>query len=869
MSDFFGNSQGETKVIYKPSSHAFTDPLRYFKANDPYHWEVDNIPLRQLQSNLLWLKDQVTGSISEVQNVTRANFTELRPTSTGEDRVVGVEPGRFMGRVNDAYGTGISKLAINAYSNYNDGIYRDQVQVTLPDSVLEKLVGEVVTSIVGNNGLYDYIQTHVSNAFTGSASFGNFYKFDTRNKKDGIYDIPKIKLALWEQDTTGKNYFPNKSDLQQLAVEWTRAWGAPFRTALVNVEKTLSIEVPEFVESDFVNESTVVPAVRVDLLFVYTKPIDASSTVIAKPVGTSPGAITSPQLGLVRGAGVISLRAEGNWNGASATGDFLDSTTFTANREDPDYWFASEDPLDENGNTQIAAPVGDQYQELLGTSGVYGNFPSPDDLMNLAPYVASELNGKKSLALIGQSVLPLAYIFVRKGAATITSNDILDIRPFFRTTELAYNERSGIAAANPPASLANPFVTEEKIAKQTEEVFNAINKVVPTPEYPRPVGAGIIFGGIANGVEGAMVKASVESTTESEDFTKITEDPYNFNLLNDLDSNHNGINKWFYDELGYTAEQVVIPFRPDWDYADWWNPDKIGRAETGGIPQGQGNTDCISVSYLFPGLDPDAPDPSPDFEDDRKAPEFHNWQSGGDPFHDWLVGEGGANVQMPAVDGYYGSWTHYKTDPDRNSINLGFIRKKIYINKPSDLDWMTDYDVIPEFYNCTPMSQRGSTSKDTSQYQGLSVQKYRDYFVIQVAFPIPSPQGAPHRPSSGMTGYSKKDNWETRWHPIWGRGGSSQGRRGAYNAYSAFAVTTDVVPVQETIGRMIEDDYERATGGAKITSFYPPSYRLPLANWIPVIYPTVKFTIIGYPAGFRSESLGAANPTITLKASKA
>ena len=36
MSDFFGNSQGESKVVFKPSSHEFTDPLRYFKANDPY-----------------------------------------------------------------------------------------------------------------------------------------------------------------------------------------------------------------------------------------------------------------------------------------------------------------------------------------------------------------------------------------------------------------------------------------------------------------------------------------------------------------------------------------------------------------------------------------------------------------------------------------------------------------------------------------------------------------------------------------------------------------------------------------------------------------------------------------------------------------
>ena len=868
MSDFFGNSQGETKIVYKPSSHPFTDPLRYFKANDPYHWEVDNIPLKQLQSNLLWLKDQVTGSISEVQNVTRENFTELRPTSTGEDRVVAVEPGRFMGRVNDAYGTGISNLAVKAYSNYAEGIYRDQVDVTLPDSVLEKLVGEVVTSIVGNNGLYDYIQTHVSNSFTGSASFGNFYKFDTRNKKDGIYDIPKIKLALWEQGTTGKNYFPDKGDLQQLAVEWTRAWGAPFRTALVNVEKTLSIEVPEFVESDFVNESTVVPAVRVDLLFVYTKPIDASSTVIAKPVGSSPGAITSPQLGLVRGAGVISLRAEGNWNGASATGDFLDSTAFTANKENPDYWFASEDPLDENGNTQIAAPVGDQYQELLGTSGVYGNFPSPDDLMNLAPYVASELNGKKSLALIGQSVLPLAYIFVRKGAATITSNDILDIRPFFRTTELAYNERSGIAAANPPASLANPFVTEEKIAKQTEEVFNAINGLPSmTPEYPRPVGAGIIFGGIANGVEGAMVKAALNSNAG--DFTKITEDPYNFNALNDLASNQAGINQWFYDELGYTAEQVTIPFRPDWDLADWWNPGKIGYAETGGIPQGQGNTDYISVSYVFPGLDPDAPEQN-EWEDRRKTPELvDSWGGGDTVYNDWVVGQGGAAVQQPAVDGYAPNWSTYKDDPDKNSVNLAYIRKKIYINKPANLEWMVDYDVIPEFYNCTPMSQRGASSKDTSQYQGLSIQKYRDYFVIQVAFPIPSPQGFPYRPSSGMTGYSKKQSWETRWHPIWARGGSGQGRKGAYNAYSAFAVTSDVMPTSTATGRMLQTDYNRATGGDEITGFYPPSgARLPLGNWIPVIYPTVKFTIIGYPSGFRSESLGANNPTITLKASK-
>jgi len=44
---------------YQESNYRFTDPIRFFKANDPYYFEVDNIPLKQLQENCLWLKDQV------------------------------------------------------------------------------------------------------------------------------------------------------------------------------------------------------------------------------------------------------------------------------------------------------------------------------------------------------------------------------------------------------------------------------------------------------------------------------------------------------------------------------------------------------------------------------------------------------------------------------------------------------------------------------------------------------------------------------------------------------------------------------------------------------------------------------------------
>jgi len=481
--DFFGDGQGQPEIGYKPSSHQFTDPVRYFKANDPYYWEVDNLPIQQLESNILWLKDQISvGGVLEVGDVKRSNLLELRPASTGDNRIVTVEPGRFMGRVNDAYGTGISRLVVDAYANYKNLTFRKQVSNTLPDGVLQKLVGNVVTSMVGNNGLYQYLQTHVSNAFlSDTVGFGNFFTFDVKNDLgiSNIYNIPKIKLALWQQDTTTHNYYPDQTDLQQLAVEWTRAWGAPFRTALVNVENKISIEVPPFSEADYANNTTYVPSVRVDLLFVYTKPIDASSTIIAKPVGSTAGYITSPQLGIVKGAGVIALHGGGKWNNASVDTDFLFSSEFTDNRQDPAYWFNSLNAFGPDGNPQISSPMADLLQDDMGTSGVFGNFPSPDDLMNLAPYLAQELNGTTSLALIGQSILPIAYIFVKKGATNINNSDILDIRPFFRTAELAYNERCGVAAANPPASIANPFVTEANVRDQNKKLYEALESIIP------------------------------------------------------------------------------------------------------------------------------------------------------------------------------------------------------------------------------------------------------------------------------------------------------------------------------------------------------------------------------------------------------
>mgnify|MGYP003656019633 CR=1 FL=1 len=152
-SDTFGGNQGGGNVTYSPSDHKFTDPIRYYKANDPYYWEVDNIPITQLQENILWLKDQVgfvddSGGNTIIGNVTRKNFIELRPFASG-GMTASINPGRFIGRVNDAYGTGISQLLVNALMKYSDDQFDRSRSIELPDNILFDLVGASVSGVLG------------------------------------------------------------------------------------------------------------------------------------------------------------------------------------------------------------------------------------------------------------------------------------------------------------------------------------------------------------------------------------------------------------------------------------------------------------------------------------------------------------------------------------------------------------------------------------------------------------------------------------------------------------------------------------------------------------------------------------------------
>ena len=94
-------------VNFKESQYKFTDPIRYFKENDPYYWEIDNLPLKQLQENVLWLKDQIdviptTEEANTATGINRADFNELKPSANGTNNVVTVNAGRYTARINDA-----------------------------------------------------------------------------------------------------------------------------------------------------------------------------------------------------------------------------------------------------------------------------------------------------------------------------------------------------------------------------------------------------------------------------------------------------------------------------------------------------------------------------------------------------------------------------------------------------------------------------------------------------------------------------------------------------------------------------------------------------------------------------------------------
>ena len=721
--------------VYTDSNYRFTDPIRFFKANDPYYFEVDNIPLKQLQENCMWLKDQVRAAPDQLLGVKRADIDELRPYATGGDRILRVNPGRYTARINDAatkaplaylkqvMGTHVGDMDAWNTTIPNPGNQDNNVNAKL-EAVLDTFKQAVAEDAQGMTGLVERAFTWpVVNPDTpintsGVGSDGQGYTSNAGpggGSKEGelgglgaqgaMYSPKVISQALiWakSRNSVADSYVlpsfettnPNSGFAKFPRTEsyFIKRWRGVSRLAIVDVDDEISIQVPQFDPADFSytdpGGGTVQVAgvqSRIDLVFIYSKPVDSISTTIVKPTGHQ--VITKPTLGIVRGAGIKTSEVGTDFY----TKDYID---------------------DLNDDHGILAHPGDQLNSQMGftatssnelDSDVRGSFPAPDDILNLAPLISEKLE-ENAIELVGQSILPVAYVWVQSGSQVVLSTDVIDIRPMFRTAELAYNERAGIGAAFPQLSLANPAVGKSQLDYEIRESYDDLKGQIDTlggdtgvDSGTNTLATGYIFGGWNYGPEGALWNF------------------YDKQFSNDGDTNTDGeayVKQFITDKYGFgsTASQVTVPSYPDWDLSQW----------------------AIEQSVLDAGIWPN--DYLNTFISEIKGSSAADTSIAGGSYKsktnlDGLTDGGSKSGPLQSTWNFDVGPGSY---PNFNSrCNFMYVAKKIKFIRP---EWLLDYVVDVDLINCIAENFRGSAwPQMAGSYFGTWVEKGYDEFTIYVS----------------------------------------------------------------------------------------------------------------------------------------
>ena len=732
--------------IYNESVYKFTDPVRLFKANDPYYFEVDNIPLKQLQENCLWLKDQIRRDVIKISNVKRADIDELRPYATGGDRQVRVLPGRYTARVNDvgakrplAYLKKITGLQVGEVDAFeaalpNPGTFASERQGAanfLLEQAVDKLQSNLAQDALGMNGLAERSFTwpvvtpdfpiNSVGAVVSPQSDSNALGYESPGYGIAASLSPMVvtEALIWAKAAAnGADRFvlptfdiTSLSDgfatLPKTESFFIKRWRGVSRTAIVDVPDELSIEVPQFDPDDFSyidgngNETRVDGVLnRIDMVFIYSKPVDASSATILKSTGKE--VITTPTLGIVRGAGIkANYRRSPNW-----TEDYIEST---------------------GTDHQILASPGDSANENMGFTAasandiaydMRGSFPSPDDILNIAPLISQKLESD-AFELVGQSILPVAYVWVGNTGSVVSTTDVIDIRPLFRTAELTYNERAGIAAAMPQLSLANPAVGKAQMDYELKRQYDEVNsRLAPLEAVEetgldngiRTVAAGYVFGGWNFGPEGALY-----------DYyrTAFGNDPIPGN------ESEQAVKDFIRQKYGLGRTGFQVPAYPDWDLAMWAQEGRVD--DPGKYPNDYINTVFSQAGQYASNDSSDAV------------------IVGGSARE--LVNEDGTNSTggEPSRARNFINTTSFES---LSRVRFSYVRKRIEFDRES-YPGMLDYVVDVNLLNCVPQisGARGRTSTNASnfidspvgtnepaRYIGHWVEKGEDYFIIYVAF---------------------------------------------------------------------------------------------------------------------------------------
>ena len=816
-------------INYFETSNRYTAPVRYFKANDPYYYEVDNIPIKQLEENAKFLKDQVDGLLKnqgreflesgETTTLDRVKFNELKPIVDGTDSKVRVMPGRFTARINDAYTktplqvvtqglTGLGGLSFGFPAP--NGYTVETANGTTVAAALEKWQSKTASNATLMNGLFErsFVYPMKDNDSVGEgvdASDPNNINQTAGGLLSDQAGWPGLLGYLHEFDTDKDTVdilnmeFGAVTDVfrqnGRLESNFIKRWRGATRTSVVDVAETLEIEIPKFDAEEFFyfdtngDKQTVESNQRIDLLFIYSKPVDESETTIPSYSNGSPRTLTKPTLGIVKGAGLGVNRKTGTSPKDAVNLQPLDGVTLMVPN--------SSDELADNTGFQTSAGV-----------AIRGSFPSPDDLMNLAPLLSENLS-TTSVALIGQSILPVAYIVVKKDAglnsqanAIITIDDVIDIRPFFRTTELAYNERAGIAAATPQVSIANPVVTEAHLELVKNEIKDDyVSRITaPEAEKARIVGAGTIKGGMFYGVEGAL------ATYIKDQFNATT---------------YNGAKSIVESRYGYATNS--IPDLPDWDISRWCQQGSL--SSKGTFPNDR-------VNYFQWGVNGNN-----SATEELKYSAFKT-KPGSNLDQEFVstsnrVGRLGTNKTfqnnskntLPNETGSQGITSFY------------FVEKTIQIDR-SQISWAKDYHVAVDFLNCVPLSARANASTSANRLQNAAgtaniwVDKRETEFTIFISW-------------SADDLIFKNDG--TPVNNPWG--GSIARNRDDGQRYAGFCVmNSDIMTAPNPNGTFNGNGTEAVTAGV-------------------AIYPSVSFQIYGIPDNIELASrtlMSQANPTLTL-----
>jgi len=727
-------------IKYIDSTYQFTDPVRFFKANDPYYFEVDNIPLKQLQENCLWLKDQLQRDTSDDEGgVSRKEIDELRPYSTGLDRTIRVKPGRFTARINDvskeplAY---LTKILGDELGETN--VWASELPMAVNPILLNtinKFKSTLAADALGMNGLAERAftwpmldeSTPVNTTGVQMDPASSYFAYDKstpplNNPGALSYVSPTLitQALVWARNEAGDtteisvmNFNPNAGigAVQTPGAEshFIKKWRGVTRLAVVDVDTELTIDVPAFDSTDFNytdsgGNSVGVPNVqsRIDLVFIYSKPIDSSSVNLMQSTGVT--TITTPQLGIVKGAGIRMTEVEFNP---------VDTQRNSAKQGTTD-------------NHAMLAAAGDQQNTSMGftsTSGndiaydVRGSFPAPDDILNIAPLLSEKLESN-AYELLGQSILPVAYVWVQgtgdtdsAGTTIISKTDVIDIRPLFRTAELAYNERAGIAAALPQISLANPVIGRANLDNESLKMINYVDNAIAgggtggggfgVDANMEVIAAGYVFGGFWFGPEGALW--DVAGGTQQDKQT-VCDAYYGANA-----------------KTG--SNNLAVPDRPDWDLSRWANlgtfTDPVGNSPNDYIDtfisQSTG-----SGGKATGGVAPDTSILGGSFRT--------NVDAAGVPQ--------GANPRLGSFENADNMST--KSTAILNRVQFHYIKKKISFsgNRPS---WLYDYDIDIKFINCLPQNSTGGITGDfhpalPGSYMGHWIEKHDEDFTIYIAF---------------------------------------------------------------------------------------------------------------------------------------